>query len=75
MEARCRGFPLGLDVPFLSLNDRRFEYGSLLHDIMQVFFILLEQLTGAHDRVDFSTAMEGLQLGPRGFRYMHSTAP
>lgn len=37
-----------------------------VHEIMQVFFILLEQLSGAHDRVDLFTEIEGSQLGPEG---------
>lgn len=35
---------------------------SLLHEIMQVFFILLKQVRMAE--LDFSTEMEGSQLGP-----------
>lgn len=38
-----------------------------VHEIMQVFFILLEQLSGAHDRVDLFTEIAGSQLGPQRF--------
>lgn len=53
-----------------------------VHEIMQVFFIPLEQLSGAHDRVDLFTEIAGSQLGPQrvwmwictpfGFKYIIS---